>query len=235
MKKFEWTVFGLVAFTVGAATAAVLAYRAAFARNGIGDPEAWGQFGDYLGGVVNPVVGIVTVVLVVMTLRVTRLEAQAARRQIAQQLQYMERQSLLSDMHKRLEGVLAEWERVMSRRAPRGFQSFQVTADGPSVSNKTVQEVLEDNELRASLIEDDLKTQYPDLPKGDERFAAFKGDLVELAVELDQYCLKYDEVAGTRHLTFFYRNRLKRSVEMLRLAGVMETTVAKRYEENRMP
>ena len=42
------------------------------------DPASWGQFGDYVGGLINPMVGLATVVLVFLTLLVQRHELQAS-------------------------------------------------------------------------------------------------------------------------------------------------------------
>ncbi len=45
--------------------------------------EIWGQFGDFVGGIVNPVVGLVTIVLLILTLQSQRRELQEQRRQAA--------------------------------------------------------------------------------------------------------------------------------------------------------
>ncbi|WP_338615743.1 putative phage abortive infection protein [Achromobacter sp. E1] len=45
----------------------------------------WGTFGDFLGGIVNPVAGLVTIVLLVLTLRSQQDELEEQRRQLAKQ------------------------------------------------------------------------------------------------------------------------------------------------------
>ncbi|MFY3196785.1 putative phage abortive infection protein [Achromobacter xylosoxidans] len=45
----------------------------------------WGTFGDFLGGIVNPVAGLVTIVLLVLTLRSQQDELEEQRSQIARQ------------------------------------------------------------------------------------------------------------------------------------------------------
>lgn len=234
MNKFERKVAALTLVTAVAAVVAVTCYVVRFYDWPIGGPEQWGQLGDYLGGVINPVVGIVTVVLVVLTLQVTRQEAQAARAQIAEQLAYMDRQAVLSDMHKRLEGVMADWERIMERRAPRDFQSMRVSAGTAIVSQTTVREVFDDNDIRHELFQA-ARSEPGGRRMGSGRFDAFKSELVPLIGELDEYCLQYDATARTGHLTYFYRNRVKRVVEMLALAGVMQNSVAERFASNRHP
>lgn len=57
--------------SVPAALAVVLlfAYFGYFWTAPAGGPDSWGQFGDFLGGLVNPVVGMVTIILLIMTLK----------------------------------------------------------------------------------------------------------------------------------------------------------------------
>jgi len=228
MEKFELKVIGLTCATAVAALAAVIAYFIAFRQHPVGGPEEWGQLGDYLGGVINPVVGIVTVVLVIMTLRTTRQEAREARAQIAEQLAYMDRQSVLADMQKRLEGVMAEWERVMARSAPHAFLGKNMELA------RTIRQVFEDIDLLAYL------RRIPEPPPGanrlgDHRFNVFKLDVLPLVYEMDDYCRQYDATAKTRHLTDFYRNRMKQAVEMLSRAGVMTDSVAERFATAGLP
>lgn len=42
---------------------------------GLGTRGEWGQFGDYIGGVINPIVGLATVVMVVQTFLFPRRSA----------------------------------------------------------------------------------------------------------------------------------------------------------------
>ena len=46
------------------------------------DSERWAQFGDYLGGIINPVVGLATVILVLINIKIQRLELQASLAQL---------------------------------------------------------------------------------------------------------------------------------------------------------
>ena len=58
--------FWLVAVVFGVASSL---YRDQFGTVRSSDQAVWGQFGDFLGGVVNPMVGLVTIVLLLATLR----------------------------------------------------------------------------------------------------------------------------------------------------------------------
>ena len=54
------------------AIAAIIGYNIWFIALPLGGPESWAQFGDYFGGILNPIIGLATVVLVLETLRITR-------------------------------------------------------------------------------------------------------------------------------------------------------------------
>ncbi|WP_082889775.1 putative phage abortive infection protein [Achromobacter ruhlandii] len=72
-----------------------------------GQPESWGQFGDFLGGLLNPVVGTITIVLLVRTLlaqeqaiRLQTTELALARRDFELQLEETRASTrALSDQH----------------------------------------------------------------------------------------------------------------------------------------
>lgn len=66
-------------FALFVACGALLAYIARFAKFGWSDSqEVWGQFGDFLGGVINPVVGLLTAFLVLMSVSIQRKELKAS-------------------------------------------------------------------------------------------------------------------------------------------------------------
>lgn len=63
------------------ALACLVAYAIVFRGNPAGEPESWGQFGDFFGGLINPVVGMITIILLVKTFRAQQEEL---RSQLAQ-------------------------------------------------------------------------------------------------------------------------------------------------------
>lgn len=63
MNKYIWG-------AIGAWVVVVFVYMAQFAVSPISDsPDAWGQLGDYLGGVINPIFGFITIVLLIQSLK----------------------------------------------------------------------------------------------------------------------------------------------------------------------
>ena len=66
-------------FAVFFAFAAVTVYLFWFHKHQIStDPADWGSFGDYIGGLVNPAVGLATVVLVIFSINIQRRELRAS-------------------------------------------------------------------------------------------------------------------------------------------------------------
>lgn len=73
-----------VGLTVGGVLAALISvavYALRFYKFPIGDPTAFAAFGDFFGGVVGPIVSIVTLVAVATTFAIQRRELVAARRE----------------------------------------------------------------------------------------------------------------------------------------------------------
>lgn len=69
----------IVTAAVLVAFAVIYAYFVNFKGQPVsGDPQHWGQLGDFVGGLVNPVVGLATVILVFLTLILQRHELQAS-------------------------------------------------------------------------------------------------------------------------------------------------------------
>lgn len=117
MGRRNWIEWLLLSVAAIAAVAMVVAYYFSFHGAPPGGPSEWSECGDYFSGMLNPVIGIVTVILIVLTLRTTRREAADTRHQMEQQIEHLERQALLSDMHKRLDGALSEWNRLLDQQA----------------------------------------------------------------------------------------------------------------------
>ena len=70
-----WVAFGLL-------LGALLAYLANFHGGFSDETSAWGEFGDYLGGLVNPIVGFLTICLLTVSLRQNQLALQQAREEL---------------------------------------------------------------------------------------------------------------------------------------------------------
>lgn len=183
----------------------------------LGASSSWAEFGDFFGGLVNPVVGIATVVLIVWTLRVTRQEASDTREQLRQQTQQMtkqvlhiEREQTLAEMHKRLDGALASWNLMMSQTKPH--LSLILLGEMTDGRPESFREVLYQPELELRLMNlrksDDTQAIWNNWDK-------YLNETVNLLIELNTYCAEYDEAAGNRLLTDFYRRRVDLAVRAM--------------------
>lgn len=81
-KSFTWPIILLA--LLGCVAFGLLIFYFANFHDGVPDQEKLGQFGDYLGGVLNPVLGFVTVGLLIWSLRIQREELALTRQELAE-------------------------------------------------------------------------------------------------------------------------------------------------------
>jgi hypothetical protein len=74
--------FGLLAIAGLALVVALVMYTRNFGPSLSNDREVWAQFGDYLGGTLNPVFGYLTFVAIVMTLAVQARQLELSSEQL---------------------------------------------------------------------------------------------------------------------------------------------------------
>lgn len=222
MKKVEIWV-AVIAFV--AAMVAVCTYAFFFHLQEIGGPEQWGQFGDYFGGVINPIIGLVTVILIVITLKVTRDEAKSTRNEMDAQLKHLSTQAVLSDMYRRLEGLMLEWDRRLSVVAPHSLQTSSVQNLKVRWTNVTLREALESPQTLQLVKEraDGGSEAYRD-----QALAVFSTDLVPLLQELVTYCDEYDAMAKSTYLSDFYKMRVRRVANILFTGRVLPDAAAQK-------
>ena len=89
LKKHK-NIIGLIAFILLPLVPIGFYIRYFYKKDITQSPEIWGQFGDYMGGVINPIFGFISVVLLIYTIRqqqealsLQREELQATREELA--------------------------------------------------------------------------------------------------------------------------------------------------------
>ena len=219
------------------------AYFAAIRGFVPGDADSWAQFGDYLGGVVNPIVGIATALLVVLTLKATRSEASETRAAMDGQRREIERQTELlrsqvgaastagelAERRRRLEGLLEEWNQMLDR--PRGVipvvGSRLAAQAGPTPTT-----------LRAFFSDPMTQTRIANA-KADNSIQAQLDELSVLFSEvlflLDEFVIyldDYDKVAKDTVLSDFYRRRTNSAARVLADVGLLEPENVKKLTKS---
>mgnify|MGYP006406241491 CR=1 FL=1 len=91
----KWMLWGLVSLGLLAVVCVVGAYIGSFNSHEIGGPSDWAQFGDYVGGVANPLLGFVTIALLVISLKYQADELAATRAELSQSREAMQKANVL--------------------------------------------------------------------------------------------------------------------------------------------
>jgi len=160
----KWMLWGLVSLGLLAVACVVAAYIGNFNSHEIGGPSDWAQFGDYVGGVANPLLGFVTILLLVISLKYQSDELAATRDELSQSRVAMERANELhsnnilvqsrSNLRPQLQQHYAECLSAFKLcckqeyAASNGFRVHHVSLDmvvkitGKSAPSGTVEEVL---------------------------------------------------------------------------------------------
>lgn len=108
LRRNIYTLIVLMAFL--AFISIVLAYAYRFNGGLSYDQGRWGEFGDFLGGTLNPILGFLTVIILVSTLKVQRKELRESRKAlkrngelVSEQLKLLKAQALEATFFKLLE------------------------------------------------------------------------------------------------------------------------------------
>lgn len=127
----KWIVEIAVAVVLVIAGVVLHQYFSTFGGAKSSSQEVWGQFGDFIGGTLNPIFGLVSVLVLVATLGLQRKELAEARETakennniLAEQLKVMHAQSLESTFFKMLEEVKGDsfFKAASSDEATKGIQ-----------------------------------------------------------------------------------------------------------------
>lgn len=202
-----WPLIGLACVLV----AAIGVYTVTFATNGWGGPGDWSSFSAYLDGILNPAVGIVTAILLVQTLRVTRSEANWTRNQIQRQL-------VVAGMEKKLDSLLFEWNRMMDQPAPTLPSGIIRSGFVTVTSGKTFGDVFLEDAIYIGVTPFSDTTRY--LKEYDQWEVASRA-ILNLLLEFSACCAEYDEYDVNNTVTAFYKRRVQLAFRTLMALKIM--------------
>lgn len=194
--------------------------------------SVWADLGNYLGGVVGPLLALLTIFLVLETLRVQREELALSREELrkssealARQAEQFARKDLKDDLLAKVQVVFEELgkargDRITAIYAHRTAERARevnglagdLTTGGASI----------DDLLAMHLVEDEMF--LGDDPRARGLLNALR-PLVTLLDELATLLLEVDQLSETYATTNYYRRRVQ---ELVRVLG------AKRYISNEL-
>lgn len=230
--------FLVIAFALGSAAIAAAAFALRFLANEPGQPTDWADFGDYLGGLANPIFGLATVVLLVRTLTQSREASADNAKALTEQIAEMKRQrdsalreSKLADHRRRIDRALDIWEAYLEtpvtdlERCPD--QKF---AEGLDKNTYTMREVLYGDWYRkeASWIMWQGQPERKDpWPRFWPKFGLAARYMTQMATYIDEYAA----VAEDEVLVNFYRLHLKPAAQTLVSMRVISQRVKHSIEQ----
>jgi hypothetical protein len=121
-KSFNW-IEKTPVFVVVLAFVLCLAYWFAFKALPFGGPDSWGQFGDYLGGILNPIVGLCTLLVALTVWQSQQKELEATLEMLEQQTRTNQLQQFENTFFK------------LAENSQRSIERYSVTQTTPAFSN----------------------------------------------------------------------------------------------------
>lgn len=91
-----------------------LIYWLAFKELPKGGPDSWGQFGDFLGGILNPVVGLCTLLVAVAVLKLQQRELEATKLALQEQVEQTQKANSLEIQKKDEQLFMSIMDKVSS-------------------------------------------------------------------------------------------------------------------------
>lgn len=93
-----WLLLVPATFALGAVTTYAIVFRAMPATE---NPAAWGTFGDFIGGLMNPLVSVLTLFVAISVWRLQKAELELTRSEMAQTKEAMEDQAKTAEQQRR--------------------------------------------------------------------------------------------------------------------------------------
>ena len=214
---------------------ALLWYSATFGSR-ISDSQAiWGQFGDFIGGAVNPLIGLATAVLLYLAYQVQRRELRLSQKELkksaaalSRQIKHLEKRSILDDLNRCIEGAYHQWEAVgrIYYRGNIGIQGGQSVQADNSQNNlvSRFDALLTDPyaiQMSAALSHGAVANFRTDWQRNFRQF-------INLAREAADYLDEYDRIHGPAALTDYYRRRIHPAAARLSTLGLLDLGIVRR-------
>ncbi|WAC62000.1 hypothetical protein OVA13_11355 [Pseudoxanthomonas sp. SL93] len=224
---------------------AVLYYTFTFGPDVSDNKTDWGTFGDYIGGIMNPFIGFITVLLVLRTLEITKEESETTRKEmkeqnrlLKQELDETQKSAKLQEIERCMEAIVSEIKELLGGTLPGGF--YIGVEDSGALRRTHTREsksVVVDEEGTLELLDNAMIG-----PRGMQVFsdnrAAVQSDWNiyfdkerRLLMELSVYCNLHEQLSPTYYAANYYKGRVQNLANCLFSAEV----IAQRQWDSLLP
>lgn len=125
-------------------------------------PEAWGQFGDYVGGILNPIIAFMAFFWLLQSVRIQKVELLETRNELSKQARISLHTTKLSAWSIRLENIMSDISQIreeINYLAPRVDTPWVMLITGELVDRDKAVETLKNlheqlrlfNEMRETI------------------------------------------------------------------------------------
>lgn len=147
--KTKRRLFALAAIGALAIIGAIIAYRLQFTGPIAPDKDAWGQFGDYLGGLLNPVLSFFGLLALLYTILLQQEELAYTREEMAATKKELERSAKAQEQLQRVQSEqlqvlkIEELKEDLFRLISTLYDEIKQLLESYSASHETIQKYLE--------------------------------------------------------------------------------------------
>ncbi len=212
-------------------------------------PEKWGLFGDYLGGVLNPVFSffallalLFTIVLQSRELSASREELKLSRKELAnsakalqdskdiatRQAEHFETQARKEDVYRMINYV---YEEIVKRRLSKnegeqgGVGYKYIHPHGSHVEGLATYDALFGENKKENLYMNLINASEDEGPFNSASFRPF----IDLLDELMRYLKEFELLSGDSLLTDYYKRRLRTICQDMHDKGYVDVNVTEYY------
>lgn len=198
-----------------------------------GDQTLFAEFGDFVGGTLNPVLGFATIALLVWSINVqmrelrltreevaaTKNEAAMSRKAMQDQVEHLEKEAKLSEIFRLIKEQQLELDEILSTPIENKFEVSKIVLTGKNelpltygnfIYNVYYSSAL-DSETRAEL------TDYFNDLQGLNSVNGRKWFLIQdTALQVGNLIIKYIELSGSKEFGHIYARRSTKLIAHLR-------------------
>lgn len=192
-----------LAVGVGVTLAAVLGfYFVKFWGTPFGKPDAFGQFGDYVGGIMNPIVAIFALWMLVRQLHLTSKELAMSRAEMAASSAALERQAIALERRELREDLGRTIAALEARLDHLVDAEIEISSpDKPQHTQKSAYSEFSLSEFKIAKI------------AGTKKSSRWFNQFTRTVDELGKALQAYDQVSPAKHYTGHIRQRFYTDLE----------------------